>query len=421
MPSNAEIFLVQTFAVVCLPYLVWRLLPWRPMVPLVVVQIAVGLTLGPSVLGGLGTGWWESIFGTQATAQLEGLARLAVLLFAFLTGLHLDGEEVRRGAPSIAGIAVASMAASLAAGLGLGLWLADWGPGLAGAGDRWTFAYAVAVCTAVTALPVLAVIVGNLGLTGSPLGRLALGVAAATDAALWVMLAALLAQAGGGHGLPWPVVAAVAVAHLAAILLVVRPLAGKVLGHPGLPMEAQVVMAAALMVASALVSESVGLHSIVGAFVAGLAFPREAAERIIRTFEPATITLLMPYFFLNAGLHTSMAFGLEEMAIALGATAATILGKMGGGAVAARWLGFGWRDALALGALLQTKGLMEIVVLTALLQSGLITSTAFNGLLLMALLTTLLAQPLARLALGRHAPVLAGAKQGQSPSLPQRT
>jgi Kef-type K+ transport system membrane component KefB len=266
---------------------------------------------------------------------------------------------------------------------------------------------AVGVSISVTALPVLAAILREMDLLHDRLGQFALGLAALNDAVLWILLAALLAGTVGTTSAPDLIRLAVAfLLYIAGMLGVVRPFLARILAHgEGDNLSDGKLMAAlAIAISSAALTEAMGLHYIFGAFLAGAVMPATSRRAILGRLEPVTTMALMPFFFIVTGLKTTIDVGSAAFGqIFIFATAAAVGGKIAGTAVTARAVGESLPTALTLGALMQTKGLMEVVVLTVLLDARLITATVFSALVLMALVSTALAMPAARLIQGTFA------------------
>lgn len=403
--NPTSIFFAQACLVVGTPLLLWRGLRMGGIVPLVVMQIVGGILLGPSLLGAFWPDSWQALFGATRLTALTGLQWLAVVLFAFLSGLHIGGGEARGLRKIAISAALGCVLVPFALGVGAGLGLGQYRPGLLGdAATLWRFAIAVGVSMAVTALPVLGAILREMGLSDSTAGRLAVACAAVSDAAIWIVLSCILASTGQAAQAPLRLVLTGG-AYVAAMFLIVRPLLAA-----GLPRlrgtDARLAAVVVLIFGSACASEMIGLHYILGGFLAGVVLPRGAAADIGRQLEPTTVVVLMPFFFLMTGLRTDLTTaGGDALVVFAVATVVAVVGKMAGTALPARMAGLGRRDAWTLGALAQTKGLMEVVVLAILLENRLIGAAAFSGLLLMALATTVLAKPLALAALRlREAP-----------------
>lgn len=394
------IFFVQACLVVGTPLILWRGLRMGGIVPLVVMQIAGGIVLGPSLLGAIWPDNWHALFGAQKLTALSGLQWLAVVLFAFLSGLHIGGPETKGMRRIAISAAAGCVALPFVLGVGAGYLLASWRPVLLGeVATRWQFAIAVGVSMAVTALPVLGAILREMKLTDTTAGRLALTCSAFSDAAIWIVLSCILASTGQAAAQdPLQLVFGGAI-YLAVMFGIVRPLLARWL--PTLRgNDARLATVVVLIFASACASELIGLHYILGGFLAGVVLPRHAAAEIGRQLEPTTVVVLMPFFFLMTGLRTDLnTAGTDALIVFALTTLVAVVGKMAGTALPARWAGLNRRDAWTVGALAQTKGLMEVVVLAILLENRLISTPAFSGLLLMALATTVLAKPFTLAAL----------------------
>ncbi len=419
--SADPIFIVQALAILVLPVAVWRFLHLRGAVPLVVVQILVGIALGPTLFGRFAPETYQLFFNPATLTPLWGVASIAVLLFGFVTGLHLDPTDFLGRGRAFALVAGASVAVPTAAGFLGGLWIAARQPGELGGGvGPVGFAIAIGICIGVTALPVLGAMLREMDLLGQRIGNYALGIAAVNDAALWLLLGGLMtAVAGGAPGNPDMLVSVIGLPiYLAVMVWVVPPLMRRsedVLLRDGRMRERSLAGVCAVALASAMVTQILGLHYIFGAFMAGAVMPHELRKPLLDRLQVTTVGVLMPFFFMLTGLRTLIdlgSFGFIE--IMLVTTALAIVGKVGGTALAARLTGETWTTSLSLGALVQTKGLMELIVLTILLDRGIIGTNVFSALVLMAVLTTMLAMPLTRLALLWSAPDSAASDAGRA-------
>lgn len=386
-----------------MPVALWRIARLRHALPLAVVQILVGIVLGPSLLGRLAPELVAPLISPQALAPLSGIATLAVILFAFVIGLHADVGLLRGRGPALVWIGIGSALLPTLLGAGAGLLLAHQCPDAVGPqASAGEFAAAVGICAGVTALPVLGAILLQMGLLRQRLGQLALACAAINDALLWIFLAGLLAYGAGGQaggGTFWPVLVGGPV-YLLLVFGLVRPALARLAtshakeaGPDGLGLAA----ACATALGSAAVTEALGLHHVLGAFLAGIAMPGAARRAILVRLEAPVAVALMPFFFVLTGLRTTIDLGSDTfLAVFLLMTLAATVGKFGGTALLARAAGEGWPTALGLGALMQTKGLMEVVVLTVVLDAGLIGPATFSALVLMALVSTAATMPLTR-------------------------
>jgi len=264
------IFIVQALAILVLPVAVWRFLYLRRAVPLVVVQILVGIALGPTLFGRLAPETYQLFFNPATLTPLWGVASIAVLLFGFVTGLHLDPADFLGRGRAFAVVAGASVAVPTAAGFLGGLWIAAHQPGeLMGGINPLGFATAIGICIGVTALPVLGAILREMDLLGRRIGNYALGIAAVNDAALWLLLGALMtAVAGGAPGSPGVLVSVLGLPiYLAAMVWLVPPLmrrAAGVLLRDGRMSERALAGVCAVALASAMVTQILGLHYIFG-------------------------------------------------------------------------------------------------------------------------------------------------------------
>ena len=403
--SAELILLLQALVILALPVALWRFLRLRQSVPLVCVQILVGIALGPSLFGRFAPDLYAVFFSPATLTPLSGIAAIAVLLFGYITGLHLEPAALMSRGRAFGVIATASVVVPTAAGFCGGLWIAVHRPDAVGAGVHPIgFAVAIGICIGVTALPVLGAILREMNLLGRRIGDLALGIAAVNDAALWLLLAGLMAVlAGGGDGSGLLVSLIGTPIYLAVMVRYVRPYLKRLAPHllrDGKMSERALAAVCAVGVGSAIVTQVLGLHYIFGAFVAGVLMPSELRPLILDRLQLVTIGILMPFFFMITGLRTFIDLGSSGfLEIMLLTTALGVIGKVGGTALAARLVGESWGTAFSLGALVQTKGLMELVVLTILLDRGIISTNAFSALTLMAVITTLLAMPLARIGL----------------------
>ncbi|OAN48730.1 hypothetical protein A6A05_14725 [Magnetospirillum moscoviense] len=406
--TDSGAFLLLALTIIAAPYAIWRLPLVQRLVPLAVIQIGTGIVLGPSLLG---------VVPPDLTPALSGVGLLAVTLFAFLTGVHFDPADLKGQGRCFVAVSLSSAILPALLGAAVGWWAFDAVPGLAGPqAGRPIFAAAIAAAIAVTALPVLAAIMKETGLDGTRIGRLALGAAVVNDLLLWVMVAMLLAGLRqDGRPLTGLAVLVGGLVWLSFMVWGVKPAVLKLLhrswGESG-PRDTALVLVAGLLFGSAALSEALGLHAVIGGFVAGAILPRRVAAAIVTRFEPFAALVLMPFFFVAAGLKVDLGglgAGLGLFLVLV--TAAASLGKIVGAALPARCAGLPSADAVCLGALMQCKGLMEVVVLTILTEAGILAPAAFTAMVVMALLTTAATKPLVGLITKMA---------GSSPAIPQK-
>jgi len=398
--SPLLLFLLQAVIVIALPYGLWRFRGIHGVLPLVVVQIGLGVALGPSLLGRVAPALFAGLFPAASLTPLQGLVWLSVIFFAFLTGLHFDMAEIAGRGRAFAVTSLSSVLVPTVLGTAAGALLLTLEPGLSGAAATpGSFALAIGLASGVTALPVLGAILRELGMTQSRAGSLALGCAAVNDVALWIMVAGLLAMAGGRNP-SGGLVTLAGLGGLAAFLaFAVRPLAAGMLADAvrlGRVNQRELVAICALMLLSAIATEALGVHAMVGAFAFGAVLPKTVARDLVERFESFVTVVLLPFFFISTGLSTQFDPGAGGMVLVLVvATSAAVLGKITGTALPLRLLGgLPTGEALVVGAFMQCKGLMEIVVLTMLKDAQIIAPGCFSAMILGTLVTTAATKPL---------------------------
>ena len=377
--------------------------------PAVVGEMAAGLLLGPVVMGALFPAWHAALFSPASLAGLQSLATLGLVLFMFVIGLELRshhgiGAQIR----SAGAVGLFSVAVPLTLGVAISPLLH---PGLAPAGVRfWPFAGFMAAALSITAFPVMARILKDRGLSRTPYGQLALGAAAVVDAFAWILLAFVVAWAGAGEGdAGLARTAGGAVGLLALLFFCIKPGFAWLLRRHAPDGEPSSTVMAALMLGllgCALITEWIGLHAVFGAFLFGACLPRDdrLLDSLAQRIEPLSVVVLMPLFFALAGLGTTAdAFAAGSLGLLLLIIGVATIGKIAGGAAGARLAGYGWRDSLATGSLMNARGLMELIVMKIGLDAGLIGPQLFTMLLLMALVTTAMTGPLLTLFAGRGA------------------
>jgi Kef-type K+ transport system membrane component KefB len=382
--------------------------------PGVVGEMAAGVVLGPIVLGALVPKAHAAIFSASSLSGLTALSTLGLVLFMFVVGLELRWPGGARAQIRAAtSVGVASVVAPLLLGLAIAPLLY---PALAPAGVRfWPFALFLAAALSITAFPVMARILKDRGLTRTGFGQLSLGAAAVVDAIAWILLAFVVALAGAGEG--WPGLARIGLGVLlllAFVFLVLKPAFGWLLRVHATDGELTGTVLAALMIgllACATLTEWMHLHAVFGAFLFGAGLPRD--DRLLRSLvqrvEPISMVVLMPLFFALAGLATTGdAFSATGLGAIVLIIAVSTVGKIAGGALGARTCGYDWRDSLCTGALMNSRGLMELIVMKIGLDAGLIGHELFTVLLIMALVTTAMASPMVSWFSGWRAPVRAG-------------
>ncbi|HEV2064098.1 MAG TPA: cation:proton antiporter [Thermoanaerobaculia bacterium] len=371
--------------------------------PAVVGEIVAGIALGPSVLGAAAPRLSEFLFEASSLTTLKLFAEIGVVLFLFVVGLELDLTRLRKMAHTAVVVSQASIVVPYGLGVVLSLFLYR---ELAPPGVTFlAFALFMGIAMSITAFPVLARILSERRLTGTHLGDTAITCAAVNDVTAWMILAVVVAAVGTGGFRPAAATVAWTLAFSIAMIRLVRPQLARLLARANggaLPGRTAMTGALVFLLASALATESIGIHALFGAFLAGAVIPREAGlrEALTLRLEEMTSVLLLPLFFAFTGLRTDIGLLGDARGwllcgvIVIVATA----GKLGGTLFAARLTGLGWVDSFALGALMNTRGLMELIALNLGYELGILSSRAFAMLVLMALVTTLATGPLLSLA-----------------------
>jgi Kef-type K+ transport system membrane component KefB len=377
--------------------------------PPVVGEIVAGIMLGPSLLGRFSPEAMHALIPSaqadphgHVAAALMTVSQLGVMLYMFLVGLELNAGTLRHHAGAAFVISQTSIIVPLLSGAALALWLH---PLLSHRGvPLASFALFMGVAMAITAFPVLSRVLTDRGLQGTSLGVTALTCAAADDVTAWCLLALVVgvAQARVREAL---VVGASVIAFILAMWCVIRPLANRCCRRLDastgpLPPGAVVGTFVSVLVA-ALVTEAIGVHAVFGAFLLGAIIPTEsrlAQQFLAKLRDPVTV-LLLPAFFAYTGMRTRLELvaGWEDWAVCGVILLVATIGKFGGTLMGARWTGQSWRQAAALGVLMNTRGLMELVVLNIGLDLGIISPKLFSMMVIMAIATTIATGPLLRL------------------------
>jgi K+:H+ antiporter len=367
--------------------------------PRVVGEMFAGILLGPSVLGRFAPSLSLTLFPAASLPLLQALAQVGVLIFMFVVGLELDLGQLRRHGRVAVITSHASIITPFLLGAALSLSLY---PRLAPAGVSFApFALFMGAAMSVTAFPVLARILADRGLTRTPLGVLAIACAAVDDVTAWCILAAVVVVARAGTLSELGPTLAGTVVYLLVMFTVVRrmlaALARRSVERDGRtePLLAAVML---LVLASAWTTERLGIHALFGAFLVGALLPSTEAvvETLVERLRDLMVVLLLPIYFAFTGLRMSVGLlsGPGMWAVCAVVLLAAITGKLGGTTIAARAMGMPWRSAAALGALMNTRGLMELVILNVGLDIGVISPTLFTMMVIMALVTTALTTPL---------------------------
>ncbi len=386
--------------------------------PQVVGEMIAGVLLGPSLLGLV---WPESakwLFTQESRGILFAGAQLGVGLYMFLVGLEFNTGHFKSRARSAATVSIAGMAAPFLLGALLVLWLQHV-PGIFSPKVRYfEGALFLGAAIAITAFPMLARIISERGLSGTPLGTLALAAGAIDDAAAWCVLAIVLATFGasqpldiGGVRIGAEVIAIGGSILYGGLMLTLGRKWLSALGRraerEGGVSRPMMSVTLALFCLAAWYTDTIGVHAVFGGFILGIAMPRGVfADDIRRKIEPFAVVFLLPMFFTFSGLNTKLDVLIDPpglLFVALVILLASVLGKGVACWAAARFHGEDNATSMAVGTLMNARGLMELIIINIGLQRGIIGEALFSILVIMAIVTTLMATPIFERVYGRKA------------------
>jgi Kef-type K+ transport system membrane component KefB len=382
--GTTEVFLIALTIILAVPYLVWRLLRTDYWAPLVVVQIIGGILLGPGVLGAAFPDYYAFVFNPQVIGSLNGIAWWAVMMFVFAAGLELDLSDAWANRRETAITAAGALLTPLVFGAAAAALLLQTPGWIGPKGNYPQVVLGIGMACAVTALPILVLLMEKLGIFREPLGQRILRYASLDDVAIWGVLALILVdwERVGRQGI---FLVAFAVASWAVRALFRR-----------LPESDRWYVSLIWLAMVGFAADWSGLHFMVGAFLAGAVldahwFTRERLD----SFRQFLLLAVMPVFFLSTGLRTKWDVGgLAVFGAAFLFLVASVTGKLVGVRIAGRVLGWAKGEASIIGWLLQTKALIMIIFVNVLLDKGIVTNETFTALLLMAVMSTMLTVPL---------------------------
>jgi len=366
--------------------------------PLVIGEIIAGIILGPSLVGFFWPGISNFLFQPDSLPNLQFLSQLGLILFMFIVGLELDVQLLKNKAHTAVVVSHASIIFPFFGGVSLAYFLYQ---SLAPPQISFlAFGLFMGIAMSITAFPVLARIIHERGLAQSPLGALAITCAAADDVTAWCILAAVIAVVQAGTVTSALLTILISVVYVFAMLAIVRPLLqrlGARYANADNLNRTFAVVAFAVLFLSAFATEVIGIHALFGAFVAGLVMPAQAGFRkmLAAKIEDFSLVILLPLFFAYTGLKTQIGLlndGSAWLICGLIILVA-VAGKVVGSVAAAKFTGQSWSDSLAIGALMNTRGLMELVVLNIGYDLGVLSPTVFTMMVLMALVTTFMTSP----------------------------
>jgi Kef-type K+ transport system membrane component KefB len=367
--------------------------------PKVVGEMIAGVLLGPSLLGLIEPTLQAAIFPGSSLPVMAVVSQVGLVLYMFIVGTHLQREFIRDAFRGAMLISMAGVIAPFALGAALASFIYADGRFFAESVSTWQSMIYLGAAMSVTAFPVLARIIQERGIAGTALGSLALSAGATDDAIAWCLLAVVLASFNSYLGLAVSAIGG-GVIYASLVLVVLRPRLdrmGAAVDRKGRLTSGKLTFILSLLMAGAWFTDMIGIHAVFGAFVLGVAMPRGlVTKELSRQVEPIATTLLVPLFFAYSGLSTRLSL-LWSADLLLLAVVVIVIASVGKGIAcwgAARLAGRPNREAMAIGALMNARGLMELIILNIGLERGLITPTLFTVMVIMTLVTTLAAGPL---------------------------
>ena len=391
--------ILQLFVVIAVSYVVGGIFT-RFGQPAVVGEMMAGVLLGPSVFGLLAPGAFQFVFATSSLGALRLFSQIGVCLFMFTVGMEMDVTELRRKAHTAVVVSQASIIAPYFLGVLLALFLYG---RLAQPGASFTgFALFMGISMSITAFPVLIRILQDRAILKSPLGRTAAACAAVGDVTAWSVLAFVVAIARAASVGATAFSLGLVLAFVALMLLIIKPNLRSWIGQRALerpdPSKAVLAVVFGIVLASALTTQLIGIRALFGAFLAGIVMPAAGGfrDKLVVRVENLSSVLLLPVFFAFTGLRTQIGLlnSAQDWLICLVIIGVATAGKLGGSALAARLTGMKWRESLQLGALMNTRGLMELIALNIGYDMGILSQRIFTMLVIMALVTTVMTGPL---------------------------
>src|SRR5262245_40671248 len=368
--------------------------------PAVIGEMVAGILLGPSLFGLLAPNAFNFIFAASSLDALRLLSQIGVCLFLFTVGMELDVSQVRHKAQTAVVVSHSSIVIPYFLGVTLALFVYT---SLAQPKASFlAFALFMGISMSITAFPVLVRILQDHGIFKTSLGSTATACAAVGDVTAWIMLAFVVAIARvtsiGGAAFNLGLV----LIFITLMLFVIKPKLPTWLGQQALerpnPSKTALGVVLGIVLVSALTTEVIGIHALFGAFLAGIVMPTASGfrDKLVVRVENLSSVLLLPVFFAFTGLRTQIGLlnGVQDWLICLIIIAVATAGKLGGSALAARLTGMKWRESLQLGALMNTRGLMELIALTIGYDMGILSQRIFTMLVIMALVTTIMTGPL---------------------------
>jgi Kef-type K+ transport system membrane component KefB len=368
--------------------------------PAVVGEMAAGILLGPSLFGLIAPGAFAFVFPTTSFGTLRLLSQIGVCLFMFTVGMELNVSHVRHRAQAAVVVSHASIIFPYLLGVGAAYFLYTQ---MAAPGASFlAFGLFMGISMSITAFPVLARILQERGLSKTALGSTAITCAAVDDVTAWSILAFVVAVTRAGNVAGSALNLLLVLAFVATMVWGVKPLLPRLVGSSQLsqddPPKGALATIVCVLLIAALATEIIGIHALFGAFLAGAIMPEtnQFRQKLSVRIENFSTVLLLPLFFVFTGLRTQISLlnDVQGWLICGGVVVIATVGKLGGTAITARLTGMNWSESLQLGALMNTRGLMELIALNIGYDLGVLSPKIFTILVVMALATTMLTGPL---------------------------
>lgn len=367
--------------------------------PAVIGEMIAGIVLGPSLIGLYFPDFFEKIFPPHSLENLQFLSQIGLILFMYIVGMELDLKTLKNKAKDAVVISHASIVIPFTLGVGLAYFLYE---EFAPLNVQFSsFALFIGIAMSVTAFPVLARIIRERNMQKTKLGILVITCAAADDITAWCILAAVIAIVKAGSAVGALYIILLSATYVLLMIKFVRPFLAR-LGelYPGKERLSKPTVAIFFLtlILSSYVTEIIGIHALFGAFMAGAIMPDNVRFRtlFIEKIEDVAMVLFLPLFFVFTGLRTEIGLIVSDLhlwKITGLIVLVAVAGKFVGSAFAAKFVGQNWKNSLAIGALMNTRGLMELVVLNIGLDLGVLSKELFSMLVLMALITTFMTGP----------------------------
>lgn len=366
--------------------------------PVVIGEILAGIIMGPSFIGLFFPQINHFLFPAASLGTLQFLSQIGLILFMFIIGMELDLKAIGKQAYGAVIISHASIIIPYTLGMGLAYFLyTQYAPtGI----SFLSFSLFMGIAMSITAFPVLARILQEKGLTKSALGAMALTCAAADDLTAWCILAAVIALVKSGSVLSAFYTISLAILYILVMLKLIRPMLERldiIYSHKEKMRTAIIASLFIMLIISSYITSVIGIHALFGAFIAGVIMPSSFSFRkiVIDKIEDVSIVLLLPLFFVITGLRTQIGLLNEaHLWITFGwILLVALTGKFGGSALAAKMVGQSWKDSLSIGVLMNTRGLMQLIVLNIGYDLGILSPHIFAMMVLMALVTTFMTGP----------------------------